>query len=199
MARVSEARYVRTISNDKDTDEDDIEELEDALGRVRHLRHELMDALHQGRRELFFDRSDAFAREDTPDRDLFFLLVGRRGKRKHFCDKIIESGKDQRIDRQCQIYIFYLIKHDEKHGPQRQDSQFISEIFLYAFVMPDDKNHKRDDPQMHHPMHREDREEDRSSSYRQSDHQDKKGREIKSHLKHQGSVFVVSEDRSHPE
>ena len=95
MARVSEARYVRTISNDKDTDEDDIEELEDALGRVRHLRHELMDALHQGRRELFFDRSDAFAREDTSDRDLFFLLVGRRGKRKHFCDEIIDSGEDQ--------------------------------------------------------------------------------------------------------
>ena len=119
MARVSEARYVGNISHDEDTDEDDIEEFEDAFGRVRHLRHEVMDTLHQGRRELFFDRGDTFAREDTSDRNIFFLLFGRRGKRKHFCDEIIDSGEEQRIDRQCEIYIFYLIKDNEKHGPQR--------------------------------------------------------------------------------
>ncbi len=51
---------------------------------------------------------------------------------------------------------------------------------------------------MHHPMHRKDREEDRSSSYRQPDHQDKKGREIESHLEDQRPILVVYEDGSHP-
>ncbi len=145
MARVSETRYVGNISHDEDTDEDDIEELEDAFGRIRHLRHELMDALQQRRRELFLDRGDTFAREDASDRDLFFLLFGRWCHRKHFGDEIVEPGEEQRIDRQGEIHIFYLIKDDEHHGPQRQDSQLISEIFLYALMMSDDENHERDD------------------------------------------------------
>ena len=91
MARVSEALYVGNISHDEDTDEDDIEELEDAFGRIRHLRHELMDALHKRRCELFFDRGDTLAREDASDRDLFFLLFGRWCHRKHFGDEMRET------------------------------------------------------------------------------------------------------------
>lgn len=65
--------------------------------------------------------------------------------------------------------------------------------------MSDDENHECDDPEVHDPMHREDTEEDRSSSERQSNHQDKKGREIETHLKNQCPVLVVCDNRSHPE
>lgn len=64
--------------------------------------------------------------------------------------------------------------------------------------MSDDKNHECDDTQVHDPMHRKHGEEQPSSSERQRDHQDKEGSEIESHLKDQGSVFIISEDGSHP-
>jgi|GEM_PF-4654960 len=121
MTDTEEGGNIGDVGDDEDEDKRDVEELEDLLSRSRHRLDEPVEAFEQRRAELLLDLGDAFAREDASDGDLLFLLVGDRGQFEYLGDDVKKSCEDKRIDGQCYIYIFYLIKDDKKHASQRED------------------------------------------------------------------------------
>jgi len=77
-----------------------------------------MEKLRRFGGENFFLCCHSLACEDTSDRDIFFLILRLWLELEDSEDPIKESSKDDTIDGQCKIYIFYLIKDEEKDRSQ---------------------------------------------------------------------------------